>query len=245
MRRFFLNAPISNSMEITGNDAHHIIRVLRMKLGDTITIVGRGGETGIAQIQTLAADTVGLTLETLVTENKEPPVDVCLAQALPKTDKMDYIIQKAVELGVAHIIPMITEHCVVKYDDKKKNDRCQRWQKIAVEAAKQCGRTLLPEIGDMQNFTDIIKKREAETLIVMLYEGQQLEPIKSFLTRHKQYHKVLLLIGPEGGFSKEEVDLCKANDIATISMGPRILRTETASLAALTAVMYEYGGLGG
>ena len=245
MRRFFLNEPLTDSLEIKGDDAQHIMRVLRMKVGDNIIIVGQGGFAGIAEIQVCNPDRVGVVLKEVIQENKEPPIRVVLVQALPKGDKMDYIVQKAVEMGVSQIIPMVSEHCVVKYDERKKEERCQRWQKIAVEAAKQCGRILIPEIKPVQKFMDIVKDHEPSMLTMMLYEGRMTEPIKDLFVKHKDCRRCVLLIGPEGGVSKSEVALCRSHNIASVSLGPRILRTETASLAALAVIMYEFGDMGG
>ena len=157
---------------------------------------------------------------------------------------MDYIVQKAVELGVRGVFPMDAEHSVVQYDQAKRNKRLERWQKIAVEAAKQCGRAVIPIVKPIADLTTILASFDVETVILMLYEGQTAQGLKQALAEHhaKNY---LLLVGPEGGFSAKEVALCQSHGACIVTLGPRILRTETAALAGVSIVMYEYGDLGG
>lgn len=244
MRRFFLAAAISPHIEINGEDAHHISRVLRLQTGDNIIVVDYNGQAGIAQITHIAGDAVQLSLQQIINEHKEPPIQVYLAQGLPKGDKMEYIVQKAVELGVSKLIPLATEHSVVKYDEPKKIDRVKRWQKIAVEAAKQCGRTNVPIVEPIQSLNQVLAAAHQDTVRLMLYEGQTQQGLKDVL-QHCRASSYLLLIGPEGGFSRQEVSLCQEFHTSIVTMGPRILRTETAALAALTVVMYQCGDLGG
>lgn len=244
MRRFFIDSPLQAEMSIQGQDAHHISKVLRLQVGDGIIVVAPDGSAGTAQISDISIDKVMLVLQETIAEQKEAPVDVYLAQGLPKSDKMDYIVQKAVELGIKGIYPMAAEHCVVQYDETKKKARCQRWQKIAVEAAKQCGRTVVPVIEPIAGLAAILSAVDADTVVIMLYEGQAAQGLKQTLAEHKA-KKYILLIGPEGGFSDKEVALCQKHGAHIVTLGPRILRTETAALAGVAMVMYEYGDLGG
>jgi len=244
LRRFFVGAPLQTEMSIQGQDAHHIGRVLRMQVGDLIVVVAPDGSAGIAEINSIFVDKVVLTLQETIVEDKEAPLNVYLAQGLPKSDKMDYIVQKAVELGVRGIYPMEAEHSVVQYDQAKKNKRLERWGKIAVEAAKQCGRAVIPLVEPIRKLTAILECFDAETVILMLYEGQTAQGLKQALAeRHAKNY--LLLVGPEGGFSAKEVALCQSHGACIVTLGPRILRTETAALAGVSIVMYEYGDLGG
>jgi len=244
VRRFFIDAPLGAQMWIQGQDAHHIARVLRMQVGDPIVVVAPDGSAGIANINTILADKVVLTLQERIIEDKEAPVNVYLAQGLPKSDKMDYIVQKAVELGVKGIYPMAAEHSVVQYDQAKKNKRQERWQKIAVEAAKQCGRAVIPMVEPIRDLATILGSVATETVILMLYEGQTAQGLKQGLAEHHAQN-FLLLVGPEGGFSSSELALCQNHGACIVTLGPRILRTETAALAGVSIVLYEYGDLGG
>ncbi len=244
MRRFFIDTPLLEEISIQGPDAHHMSRVLRMEVGDRIVIVSPDGSAGVGEIRSIGIDEVTAILVETLLEDKEAPVCVYLAQGLPKSDKMDYIVQKAVELGVKGIYPMEAEHCVVQYDQAKKSKRQERWQKIAIEAAKQCGRGLIPTVEPITGLADILEKFDAETLVIMLYEGETPQGIKDVLIKNKA-KSYLLIVGPEGGFSAKEVALCQSRGISIVTLGPRILRTETAALAGVSIVMYETGDLGG
>lgn len=244
VRRFFVSSPLSPDMSIIGDDVRHIGKVLRMQNGDKIIVVDPAGKAGIARIEEIKAEAVLVSLEQVLDEQKEPPIRVFIAQGLPKSDKMDYIVQKAVELGVAGIMPMAADHSVVQYNPAKQASRVERWQKIAEEAAKQCGRGVVPRVEDVKPLFDIINAVPDDASLVMLYEGQAKTGLKEILNvcRPGTY---VLLIGPEGGFSEKEVALASQRGAYIVKMGPRILRTETASLAALSAVMYACGDLGG
>ncbi|SMC93779.1 16S rRNA (uracil(1498)-N(3))-methyltransferase [Sporomusa malonica] len=245
MRRFFIDAPISQTMVIDGTDARHIASVLRMTAGDTVLVSGQNKKSGKAEITQVSPEAVQLRLIELIEDKTEPPLAVYLVQGLAKGEKMDFIVQKAVELGVYGIIPAVTEHCVVKYDLAKQTEKVARWQKIAREAAKQCGRSYIPEILPVTRLADVLKNNEfVSASKIMLYEGQASQGLKQTLTETGR-PTYLLFIGPEGGFSSDEVELCLGHGVKVVTMGPRIMRTETAALAALTAVMYQCGDLGG
>ena len=244
MRRFFIDTPLAAEMLIHGQDAHHIGRVLRLQVGDSIITVAPDGSAGKAEINTILGDQVILTLQEIIAEDKEAPVNIYLAQGLPKSDKMEYIVQKAVELGVKGIYPMAADHSVVQYDQTKQNKRVERWQKIAVEAAKQCGRSVIPIVEPIRGLTTILESLNVGTVVLMLYEGQTAQGLKQALAEHRA-KDYLILVGPEGGFSASEVAVCQSFGAYIVTLGPRILRTETASLAGISIVMYEYGDLGG
>ncbi|CUH94148.1 hypothetical protein P22_0210 [Propionispora sp. 2/2-37] len=244
MRRFFLNAALAANMVIEGSDVDHICRVLRMKSGDKIIVVDYKGKAGIAEIQQVTVTSVTLKLKEQLAEDREPDIKVCLVQGLPKGDKMDYIVQKAVELGVDRIIPMISKHVVVRYDDQKKAQRVIRWQKIAVEASKQCGRFCVPTVEPIQDMSEIMKKTAGGSEVLVLYEGEQGQGLKQVLLS-QQVLSYTLIVGPEGGFAPEEISGWQQKKASIVTLGSRILRTETASLAAVSIVMYECGNLGG
>ena len=244
MRRFFLKVPISETMVIDGSDARHISTVLRLAVGDKLLVSGVDGQAGRVEIIKAAPEAVHIKLLEIIDDKTEPPIDVVLVQGLAKGEKMDFIIQKAVELGAVGVVPLAAEHSVVRYDAKKQADKVARWQKIAQEAAKQCGRSVIPTIYPIKRLAEVLTENEFSAADkIMLYEGKAAAKLKQALGSNRKSY--LLFIGPEGGFSANEVRLCKEHGVSVVTMGPRIMRTETAALAAITAVMYEYGDLGG
>jgi 16S rRNA (uracil1498-N3)-methyltransferase len=244
VRRFFINSPLAPEILITGDDVRHIGKVLRMQVGDSCVVVAPDGSAAVAVIKSITSSEVMLSLTAVIDDNKEPPVKIILVQGLPKSDKMDYIVQKAVELGVYKVIPMHAAHSVVQYTDQKKAARVERWQKIAAEAAKQCRRSLIPQISNIQSLHEVLSSLEGKAEIIMLYEGQTKVRLRDILTM-SHAEAIAIIVGPEGGFSDEEVGLASRRGAAIATMGPRILRTETASVAAVAAVMYACGDLGG
>lgn len=246
MRRFFLahSIELDNRFAIEGQDARHIGQVLRLSVGDSIEIAGSCGQIGTAVIEKVELNKVTVHVTSLKAGGAEPPVSLILAQGLPKADKMDFIVQKAVELGVTSIIPMAAEQSVVRYDAKKAAARVERWQAIAREAAKQAKRDIVPTVLPIQGLKQVLSGCSPGTVIVMLYEGQTPVSFRSLLSDCAA-DSFLLLIGPEGGFSSDEVELCRQVGAQIVTLGPRILRTETASLAAISIIQYEYGDLGG
>lgn len=246
MRRFFLREKIEvgRLAYITDQDAHHINHVLRLAPGAFVEIADTFGHVGIAKIERFETDRIVAYVESLKTGGAEPPVSLILAQGLPKGDKMEYIVQKAVELGVSIIQPMICEHSIVRYDEKKAAGRVLRWQTIAQEAAKQAKRDIVPRVAPIRDFKHIVANCPDDTVAIMLYEGKAPLCLRDVL-RHYPAEAYLLLIGPEGGFSQAEVELGMSFNMNCVTLGPRILRTETASLAAVSIIQYEYGDLGG
>lgn len=244
MRRFFIEQPVETHFAITGSDAKHIVKVLRLQTGEEVDVVGSDGRAARVVIEELGLQQVGLRFLSWLEESKEPPIKVSLAQGLAKGEKMDFIIQKTVELGVSRVIPVETERCVVRYEGKKRQERVIRWQNIAAEAAKQCRRSLVPQVGEITGLKKLLTGLPPDTAAIMLYEAENKRGLKDMLQKHsaKEY---LLLIGPEGGFSEAEVALCREHGVLMAGMGPRILRTETAAIASLALLMYEHGDLGG
>ncbi|MDT8901963.1 16S rRNA (uracil(1498)-N(3))-methyltransferase [Anaeroselena agilis] len=243
MRRFFIAGELADTVTITGPDARHIGRVLRLGPGAEIVVADKAGHAARAVITAVEAASVQAAVRERLAAEHEPPVAVTLAQGLPKGDKLEYIVQKAVELGAAAVWPLACENCTVRYDAAKQVSRRERWQKIAAEAAKQCGRDVVPAVAPVRPLADALAEAGADTEIIMLYEGQGGEPLRAILAGGGA-SSYLLLVGPEGGFSLEEVALCRERGARVATLGPRVLRTETASLAALAIVMYEKGDLG-
>lgn len=245
MRRFFLPQAIATGslVRLSGQDARHISQVLRLRPGTVIEVAAADGRIGLARIVQTDHECVTATVESLRTGGAEPPVSLILAQGLPKADKMEFIIQKAVELGIGGIAPMICEHSVVRYDAQKAAARIERWQTIAREAAKQSKRDTIPVIAPIRPLKQVLQECPGDTTILMLYEGKT--PLGLRQALQPPTASYLLLVGPEGGFSREEVDLCWQCGGRSVTLGPRILRTETASLAAVAIILYEFGDLGG
>ena len=231
-------------MTLTGAEANHLTRVLRLKPGSEIEVVGAAGEAAVAVIDEISGETATLRLTRRVERVSEPPIEVVLAQALTKNDKFDYIVQKAVELGASRIVPLAMEHCVVKYTMEKANQKVERWQKIAAAAVKQSGRCVVPTVMNVMTFSELLTQFSADYFMFFCYEQEKTQGIKTVLRQVKN-DKILLIIGPEGGFSRQEATLALASGAHAVSFGPRILRTETAATAALAVAMYECGDLGG
>jgi len=243
MRRIFVQGPLSDFMDVKGEAARHIGLALRMAVGDTLGVAGQDGRCGEAEIVRITVDSITLALKK-ISDSTEPPVDVWLAQALPKGDKMDLIVQKSVELGVKGIFPLHTEHCIARYDATKQAEKLRRWQKISQEAAQQCGRGIIPSVGPFLNLASLFDRVPSETRVLTLYEGRERQGLRFFLT-NGYCGSWILVVGPEGGLSDKEVAYCRDRGARLAGLGPRILRTETAGLAALSAIMYECGDLGG
>ena len=221
-----------------------MLKVLRLTAGQQVIVFDRDGNTGRFEISSAADGRADLRLVAMLEENRESPIEVILVQGLPKGDKMDHIVQKAVELGVSAIYPWQADTSVVVYDENKQRSRRERWQKIAAEAAKQCRRTQVPLVAAGSDLATVLAACNQNATILVLYEGQAAMGIKQALT-DRQASCYVLIIGPEGGISQREMAVAESLGAVPVTMGPRILRTETAALAALTVVLYHHGDIGG
>ncbi|MBO5364772.1 MAG: 16S rRNA (uracil(1498)-N(3))-methyltransferase [Clostridia bacterium] len=244
MRRFF-----TEPENINGNtvrileDATHITRVLRMEPGDTILVFdGTGYEYTCALTELDSQECQAEILEKNFSE-QEPKTKITIFQGLPKSGKMESIIQKSVELGVTSIVPTTTERCVVKLDQKAKTEKPKRWNKVSMEAAKQCGRGVIPKVETPLSFADAIDRMKNMELALMPYEvlGHAGECSLKSVLQEKSYGEIGILIGPEGGFSDTEAELAQKAGIKLIGLGKRILRTETVAAAITSMIMYEMG----
>lgn len=244
MYRFFVNRDFQDTVYIDGQDAHHIIHVLRLKQGEKIQIVSLDQITAVMKITGFRDNKVLLQIVETMEPNHEPSVKVSLLQGLPKQDKLEWVIQKAVELGIHSVCPVMMEHSVVRLDADKAVKKQVRWEKIAEAAAKQSKRDSIPQVNLPQPFREAVEACAAELKIVA-YEVEDTRGIREVLHAHPEIHSAAFLIGPEGGISKEEFTFLQEQGWHSVSLGPRIMRTETAALAALTAIMYETGNLGG
>jgi len=234
-----------NKLEILGKEAHHIANVLRLKEGTTVGLFDGFGYKAIGTILDVTNDRILVKLTDDKVKNTEPPVEVTLYQALPKKDKFELVIQKATELGVARIVPIITKRTIVNIDSEKSGKKLERWNKIAQEACKQSGRAYVPQISEPVNFKTVLCELKAE-LSLMPYEAETEKSLKQALKSFKisKPKSIGIFIGPEGGWDEEEVTMAVKKDIISVTLGPRILRTETASLAVLALILYELGDLG-
>ena len=222
---------------ITGSDVNHIRNVLRMKSGEQVRISDNCGGDYLCEIQEITAEQVALhILETCA--NTELPVKVTLYQGLPKSDKMELIIQKAVELGVSEIVPVSMKNCVVKLDEKKAKSKQSRWQNIAESAAKQSKRSVIPTVGAVITFAQAVEQAKNMDVRLVPYEQERgMAYTRESFGGIKKGDEVAIFIGPEGGFAPSEIELVR-DDMKLISLGNRILRTETAGLATLAMLIF-------
>ncbi len=239
MPRFFAEPENINGNIITlySDDAVHISRVLRGKAGDILTVCDGKGNDYTAEITSVSDKSVTLEIkETFVTKS-EPSVRITLYQGLPKGDKIETIIQKCVELGVCGIVPVNTERCIVKIDKNKENKKMERWRKIAESAAKQSGRGIIPSVGQVVSFENALKEASSMDGAVIPYELEEKNGLKSFLDGFKG-ESLAVFIGPEGGFSIDEIEKALKSGVVPVTLGKRILRTETAGMAAVANILF-------
>jgi len=247
MHKFFVPKEriFDNRVAIQGEDVKHILKVLRLQEGAVISINNCEGHEYIGEIISTDKKEVLVNIREEVSLNNESPIDLYLFQGLPKSSKMDLITQKATELGVKSITPVITERVVVKKEigEFKKLDR---WQRIALEACKQSKRSLIPTINSPIEFEELLELLKNMDLIVVPYENQEEKGIKNVIQNlHREVKKVGIVIGPEGGLERKEIEKLKKLDAHIVTLGPRILRTETAGFICTSLIMYEIGDLGG
>ena len=235
MYNFFVDerARVGGSFSISGKDHNHICNVLRMQIGDTF-LVSCAGTSSLCRLKFIGDDALEAEIVEEDYRNTELPVRFYLFQGLPKGDKLELIIQKTVELGVAGIIPVEMSRCVMKLDDKKKKARRERWQSIAESAAKQSKRNVIPEVSDVITYKQAMEKAAEMDLFLVPYENERgMAETREALSRMKPGMSVGILVGPEGGFDEKEIELARQAGAAVISLGKRILRAETAAVTAV------------
>ena len=238
MYNFFVNESEKqgSAFIITESDFNHISNVLRMKTGDEI-LVSCNGQASLCKIE-IFSDYVRAEVIEENYHNTNLPIKIHLFQGLPKSDKMELIIQKAVELGVEEITPVEMNRCVVKVEEKKKKSKQERWQSIAESAAKQSKRVVIPKVNNIISYKQFLEKSEDLSVLLVPYENKEgMKATKEALKEIKSGDTVGIIIGPEGGFSEQEIDLAVEKNGKTISLGSRILRTETAAIASVTMCM--------
>lgn len=223
-----------NRAFIDGSDANHVIRVLRKNVGDALHICDMHGNSYNAIIDEINRDGLYAVLGEPEKQNNEMPFKVSVYQCFPKGDKLDTVIQKAVELGAYEIVAVMSERCVARPDEKTFSKRIERLKKISESAAAQCGRSIIPEIRGIIGYDRAIKEISEKDIGFICYEGDGTQPVRELLTDVPE--TIGFLIGPEGGLSEKETSLAKENGIALAGLGKRILRTETASGYVLSAI---------
>lgn len=248
MPKFFVddNHITDKKIKIIGNDVNHIKNVLRKKRSDILTICNTSNKKDyLCEILKIEENFIECEIKDVIQNNVESDIHVTIMQGLPKVDKMELIIQKSVELGVYDITPIEMKRCVVKLNDKDKQKKIDRWQKISEVAAKQSGRNIIPHINNIINIKNICNLLKEYDIVLVAYEKENKTTIKEELKNLKEVYninneiKIAVIIGPEGGIDEEEIEILQKNGARTITLGKRILRTETASLNILSNIMYE------
>lgn len=250
MPKFFVkNEQITdNKITIIGEDVNHIKNVLRLKIDDNIHVCNVDTSInytcGISKINN---DNIECIIFNEKASNCESNVHINIFQGLPKSDKMELIIQKSVELGADEITPVEMKRCVVKIDEKSKQKKIERWQKISEVAAKQSGRDIVPKINNVVNIKNICNLIDKYDIVLLAYENEKDNTLKSELTKlkNKENLKIGVIIGPEGGLEEQEVEILKEAGAKVITLGNRILRTETVALVVTGIIMYELENLEG
>lgn len=230
----FFEKVTGDTVEITGENANHIVGALRMKIGEKITLCddGRNYECELVEIDK------GFAKAKVIDCNmnfSEPDINITLYQCVPKGDKLELVIQKAVELGIHEVVPVLSSRCVSRPDSKKAAKKSERYNKIALSACEQSGRGKIVKVREQIEFKDALHEIKNYDLAILFYEGGG-KPLKAIIDKEK-HKNICIFIGPEGGFSNDEVEVLRQNDAETATLGKRILRTETAPLAAIVSIM--------
>lgn len=243
MYRFYVSSEqiAEEQIVITGGDVNHIKNVLRLEAGDWVVACDGNGTDYISRIRSVQSDEVLLGIEKKQDTGTELPLRITLFQGLPKQDKLEWIIQKAVELGACEIVPVLTKRCVVRLSDAKKiKKRTERWQAIAHAAAKQCDRGIIPTVHEPVSFSEALCMAERLEYNVIPYELQDgMQAARDIVATACTKQSLGIFIGPEGGFEPEEVREATDRQIQPMTLGKRILRTETAGMALLSILMFQ------
>ncbi|WP_462412266.1 16S rRNA (uracil(1498)-N(3))-methyltransferase [Neobacillus sp. Marseille-QA0830] len=245
MQRYFVNHRASDQhFYIEGEDRHHIVKVMRMEIGDQIICVDPEGNQAVCRLTEITDERVVADVVQWNEGHSELPISVTIASGLPKGDKLEWIIQKGTELGANQFIPFSAARSVVKWDGKKAGKKLERWQKIAKEAAEQSHRIKVPEIIQPLSFHELLAKSNEFDYKLAAFEDEsrngEVSVFSSTLQKMKNGDSLLIVFGPEGGLADQEVRTLKDNGFQLCGLGPRILRTETAPLYSLAAVSYHF-----
>lgn len=239
--RIFQAVPLNEHaiIRLDENASHHLARVLRATMGDSIFLFNGNGNEYAAVIKHIDKKSVEVEITNEKLCRNESPIAISLAQGIARGEKMDFIVQKAVELGVNQIFPLVTERCNVKLKGEREDKRLQHWQSVAISASEQCGRCLIPEVHAPRKLETWLSQIKADICFVL---SPHVENTLS-LRKTTVVSSVALLIGPEGGLSEHEISVAIQIGFQPLKLGPRILRTETATIAALTAMQVKFGDL--
>ena len=244
MPKFFVqsNQITGDNIQIIGNDVNHLHNVLRKRVGDSIQICNKDTEKNyIAEIYEIQKKYINCKIKQTINETTESNVNITLFQGLPKFDKMEFIIQKNTEIGIKEIIPVIMERTVVKLNEKDEVKKIERWRKISEIAAKQSMRDIVPKVSNPIKTKDILPLIDGFDAFLVAYENEKNNSLKSTLRmlKHQKNYNIGILIGPEGGISDSEIQLFNESNCSIITIGKRILRTETAGLVMASNIIYE------
>lgn len=244
MSRFYIRPDsLKNGKIYVGKEeSHHIIDVMRLREGDSTTVFDGTGKEYEGKISSIENKRVIIDVSKIKIVDKKRPVSISLAQAIPKKDKMHLIVQKATELGANEILPVESSRTVVKSKGERRRHKIERWQKIAVEASKQCGRTELPKVRDITHFDAILDCITKYDLTIMPCLSQKSISLKSALNNINRPDNVLVIIGPEGGFSENEIEKASEKGAVLTALGDLILRSDTAAIATLSILNHELQG---
>ncbi len=244
MHRFFVpkDAIKQNKATLSGSDVHQIRDVLRLSEGSDIELLDGTGNIYAAKIKKLKKDEASCDIISYRESKSEPNIQITVIQSLPKGPKMDMIVQKMTEIGAHKIIPVISERTIVKLSEEKEEKKVLRWQKIAKEASEQSARGIIPHVEEIKTFEKAIEDAKNYDLALIPWEMEDKATLKNTLNKNKKAGNIVIAIGPEGGFSKDEIEKAKKAGFISISLGKRILRTETAGIVVLAEILYEFEG---
>jgi len=242
MPRFFVPTDnfSDNTVSITGDDAYHIARALRMAVGDEITVADTEGRVHTCRLTKIRDETCECDILSTKEGKTESPIDITLYMGYPKGDKLETVIQKAVELGALKIVPFESSRCIKRPRADKAEKQGARLSRIAEEAAKQCGRSRLPEVSAPISFRDAIKSAAEADLSLFCYEGECTSSLKGAIESSGSPKSISVIVGCEGGFSPDEAEEAKNAGLTSVNLGPRILRCETAPSYVLSAISYVF-----
>jgi 16S rRNA (uracil1498-N3)-methyltransferase len=230
-------------IRVEGAEVRHIRNVLRLRRGDEIWVFDGSGKQYGGTIVDEGPSLIVIAVGEVVSCSSESHTEITLAQSLLKGEKMDYVIQKATELGVKEVLPFFSSRSVPLLEGPRRTERHRRWERIAVEASKQCSRAMVPRIGPLQEFADVLPGPSQGGLRLLLWEVEG-RRLKDVLDRSRDVKKIFCVVGPEGGLSREEVNQARSVGFETVTLGKRILRSETASLCLLSIIQYDKGDIG-
>ena len=242
MPRFFVQGSAITETEITlsGENAHHISYALRMAVGDEITVSDGAGSIYLCRITSMDGSVVVADILSKGSDSAESPIEITLFQAYPKSDKLEFIIQKAVELGVSAVVPFESERCIKRPKADKVAHILERQKRIAEEAAKQSGRSVLPTVHAPISFDGMLAAAKEFPLALFCHPSEGCRSLAAIFAAHPDVHRIAIVVGSEGGFSEEEVARAEAEGLIPTSLGPRVLRCETAPMYLLSAISYAY-----